>query len=185
VDEEMITPTFVSQGETSALKQKRGDMAKPHTRSLRGFTLLEATITVSVMLVLAAIALPQVNAAVANYRLRNTAAAISSAVQATRYRAIFQGCPAAISFSKGTHTYQLSSKAANGASCAASFSNVGGAVSFGSSSIQLDKDTTLQFSPGGSVTLIAGNSDMSMNLTYGSRTENIKVSKYGNITVTP
>lgn len=181
----MITPTFVSRCEPCALKQKPGEMSFPRARSLRGFTLLEATITVSVMLVLAAIALPQVNSALAGYRLRNAVAGVTGAIQGTRYRAIFQGCPATIAFNKANNTYQLSSKAANGGSCAASYSNVGGAVPFGSTSIVLDQDTTLQFNPGGSVTLVAGNSDMSMNLMYGSRTEKIQVSKYGNITVTP
>jgi Tfp pilus assembly protein FimT len=136
------------------------------------------------MLVVTAIALPQIGAAMASYRMNNAVAGISGAIQAARYRAIFQGCPSAIAFDKTQNTYQLSSKLTSG-SCAASFANVGGAVSFGSTSVALDQNTTLQFNPGGAVSLITGNSDMSMNLTYGSRTKKIQVSQYGNISVKP
>jgi Tfp pilus assembly protein FimT len=130
------------------------------------------------MLVATAIALPQIRATMASYRMSNAVAGITGAIQATRYRAIFQGCPSALAFDKTKNTYQLSSRLTSG-SCATSFSNVGGAISFGSTSVVLDQNTSLQFNPGGSVSPI----NNKMILTYGSLARQIEVSPYGNISV--
>jgi Tfp pilus assembly protein FimT len=151
-------------------------------RKCGGYTLTEALITLSIMLVVAAAAVPRINAAVASYRLNSAVASISGAIQGVRYRAIYQGCSSALALDKTTRTYQVSSKNGSG-SCAASFSNVGGAVPFASTAIQLGQNTSLQFTPGGTVTAPVGSN--TITLTDGTRTKTLQVSSYGNISVTP
>ena len=143
-----------------------------------GFTLLELTVSLAVAVILTSIAVPVVNQAMSSYRMRSSVSAVSGAINATRYKAIYQGYPYAVTFSKASGTYQLSSKAPG----ATSFSNVGGAVPFQAAGMSLDQDNTLTFSPSGLVTSSAG-SPIILRLTYQTKTDTITVSTYGNVSV--
>jgi len=145
----------------------------------RGFTLMELLVTVSVGIVLSAMAVPMVRSALANYHLRSAVAAVTGTIQSTRYRAIYQGYPFAVTFSQASSSYQLASDPAR----SGSFANVGSAVPFGGSSVALGQNTTLQFRPSGQVQATAGTT--TLTLTYAGQTETITVSSYGNINVTP
>ena len=146
-------------------------------KSTLGFSLMELVVVVAIGLVLAAISVPAVRSAVASYKLRSGQNAITGVIQSTRYRAIYQGYPFRVAFTKATSSYQLTSKPA----AAASYTNVGGAVPFGDSSVQISQDTTFQFNPSGAVTVITGAS--TFTLTNGGNTKNIAVSTYGNVKV--
>lgn len=57
-------------------------------RSPRGFSLLELVIAVAVILILAAIAIPNISRTVANYKLDSSARAVAGEMQAGRIRAV-------------------------------------------------------------------------------------------------
>jgi Tfp pilus assembly protein FimT len=139
--------------------------------------------TLSVGLILAAMAVPAVRSSVQYFRLRSSVSSITGAIQSTRYRAIFDGCPYNITLKSSADTYQIATEAVSGGSCAATFSNVGTAIPFGSTAVVLNQDTTLQFKPSGFVQATAGAT--TFTLTYGSTTKTVTVSNYGNINVTP
>lgn len=180
----MITPHFVSMSLPSSPRQTHSRLASSPGRQgyCLGYTLVEITVALSIILVISAMALPRIDAAVANYRMRAAVSAVSGAIQATRYRAIYEGCSTSISLNKASGQYQISHKLSNG-SCASTFSPIGNPIGFAAAPIQLGQDTTLQFNPGGSVAVLAGSA--TLTLSSGTLSETIQVSNYGNITVTP
>jgi Tfp pilus assembly protein FimT len=148
-----------------------------------GFSLIELTMTLAVGIILAALAVPAVRSAIQYFRVRSAASSIAGAIQSTRYRAIFDGCPYNITLNKTANTLQVGSETASGNTCAATFTNVGAAVPFGSTAVALNQDVTLQFRPSGYVQ--ATTATTTFTLTYGSTTKTVTVSSYGNISVTP
>ncbi len=149
----------------------------------RGFSVLELVGVIAVALVMSAMAAPVIQSSLSTFRLRSAVASVTGAIQSTRYRAIFDGCPYQIAFSKAANTYQVSSTV-TGAGCAAAFTNVGGPVPFAcTSQVALNQDVTLQFSPGGSLQVIAGSLAFNLNSQGSSNYKAITVSKYGSIKV--
>jgi Tfp pilus assembly protein FimT len=128
-------------------------------------------------------AVPAVKSSVQYFRVRSAVSSVTGAIQSTRYRAIFDGCPYNIAFDKTANTFQVASETNGGNSCAASFSNVGTAVPFAASAVGLNQNFTLQFKPSGYVQATTGTT--TFTLTYGSTTKTVTVSTYGNINVTP
>jgi Tfp pilus assembly protein FimT len=123
------------------------------------------------------------------YRLRSAVSSVTGLIQSARYQAISSGYAYQVVFDKTAGTFQVQSDPtwpsavifANycvpaAASCPVPLSNSGIPVVLGT-------DTTLQFRPSGMVTATAGST--TLTLTYGTKTETITVSSYGNITVTP
>lgn len=152
-------------------------------RNNRGFSVLELVTVIAVGLILAAMAVPQIWNISRTLRLNAAVSAMSGAIQSTRYRAIFDGCPYTVSFNKTTNTYQLASEATGG-TCATSFSNVGTAIPFADPKrVTLDQNLTFQFSPGGSVTVTTGTSSFNLTTVGATTTKNVQVTKYGSITV--
>jgi prepilin-type N-terminal cleavage/methylation domain-containing protein len=144
----------------------------------RGFTLIELLVSLVVAVVLTAIAIPLVGSLLVQYRMRSSASMVSGVISSTRYKAIYQGYPFAVAFSKANGTYQLSSKVPP----ATSFSNVGDAIPFQVSGMSIDQDNTFIFSPSGVVTSSVG--ALEVNLSYKGKTDKIAVSSYGNVRVT-
>ena len=143
-----------------------------------GFTLLELTVSLAVAVILTSVAVPVVSKVMLSYRMRSSVAAMTGAINATRYKAIYQGYPFAVTFSKTDGTYQLSSKTPG----SSSFSNVGSAVPYQAAGMGLDQDNTLTFSPSGLVTSSVG-SPITLKLSYQNKTDTITVSTYGNVSV--
>lgn len=86
--------------------------------------LLELTMTLAAGLILAAMAVPVVRSSVQYFRVRSAVSSITGAIQSTRYRAIFDGCPYNIAFNGTANTFQVASEAAlAGGSYATTFSN--------------------------------------------------------------
>src|SRR5207245_10204051 len=96
---------------------------RTHRRA--GFSLIELTMTLAVGIILAALAVPAVRTAIQHFRVRSAASSITGAIQSTRYRAIFDGCPYNITLNKTTNTFQLASETAAANTCEATFTNVG------------------------------------------------------------
>jgi len=146
-----------------------------------GFSLIELLVTLAIMMITAAIAIPLVSSAIAQFKMNSAALSMTGIIQATRYRAISSGYPYRVAFSTANLTYQVQSDPnSNGA-----FANVGNAVPFASASINpvLNADITLQFRPNGIVSTVAG--AQPMTLTLNNRTKTITVGNYGNINITP
>ncbi len=148
----------------------------------RGFTTLEMVVVIAIGIITAAMAVPMIQSTMQSFRLGSAVSAVSGAIESTRYRAIYDGCPYQLAFTKANNTYQVSTEATGGA-CAAAFTKVGNPIPFGSPQVALSQDVTFQFSPGGSVQVIAG--AQSFNLSYiGSTSQkSITVSRYGSVKV--
>ena len=152
-------------------------------RSTGGFSLLEMVTVVAVGLIMAAISVPIIQSTVKNMRLNAATSAVTGVMQSTRYRAIYDGCPYALTFSKAADTYQIASEVTGGA-CAAAMTNVGTGVPFSDPKfVTLSQDLTFQFSPGGSVTVTTGAATFNLSYIGTSNTKTVKVTKYGSITV--
>lgn len=157
-------------------------------RHVRGFTMVEMVVTVLIILIGAAISLPVINSAMGAYRLRSAVSSVTGLIQSARYQAISSGYAYQVVFSKTASTFQVQS---NPTWPTGTFSNycvpaaTACPVPLSNSSIPvvLGADTTLQFRPNGMVTATTGST--TLTLTYGPKTQNIAVSTYGNIKVTP
>lgn len=154
----------------------------PGTRQ-RGFSMLELVVTLLIMLIVVAIAVPLMRPAVQRYQLRAAATSVGGAIQATRYRAISDGFPYQLVLSKAAGTYQVQNNP--NFLTGGGYANVGSAVPISgfSTVVTLSGDTTFQFRPSGLVTAPVG--AMNLTLTYAGNTETITVSTYGNVKVTP
>ena len=161
--------------------QQAGIRVRRHQEA--GFSLIELVMTLAVGITLAALAVPAVRSSIQFFRVRSAVSSVTVAIQSTRYRAIFDGCPYNVTFLKATNTLQVASETAGGKTCAAAFTNVGAAVPFGPTAVALNQDVTLQFKPSGYVQATTG--AMTFTLMYGSTTKTVTVSSYGNIHVTP
>jgi prepilin-type N-terminal cleavage/methylation domain-containing protein len=148
-----------------------------------GFSLLELVITLAVGLILAGMALPAIRTSIQYFRVRSAVSTITGAIQSTRYRAIFDGCPYNITLNSTSNTFQVGSESNGGNGCAAAFTNVGSTVPFGVTAITLNQNVTLQFKPSGIVTATTGTTTFS--LAYGATTKTVAISNYGNVNVTP
>ncbi len=156
--------------------------------SSRGFTLIEMVIVVAISLLLAGIAVPRAVEAVRQFRLRSAVSSLTGAIQSTRYQAIFHGCQYQIAFSSAAYNYQISTQAAaaGGQVCTAAFAPVGNPIPLAGSGVTLNAPVTLLFSPSGTVVATVGNAaTIQLTATGVAALENIQVSNYGKITVTP
>jgi prepilin-type N-terminal cleavage/methylation domain-containing protein len=145
----------------------------------RGYSLVELIFAVVISLILTAIAVPRVESVVNNYRLQGAVASATWAVQSTRYQALMAGYPYQVVFTKASSQYQIQDLPAG----ATTYANVGTAIPLSGSTIALNQDTTLRFSPNGSVSSPTG--ALTFTITYNGSTKNITVSTYGNVKVTP
>lgn len=158
-------------------------------RASRGFSLLELCVVLSIVVVTTAISLPMVNGALKAYTVNSAVSSVTGAIQTTRYRALQNGYPFEITFTKSNSTYQVLSDVNN----VGAFANVGNALPFSTTSTILGANTTFVFHPGGSIqcpacgpTQLDASGNFLLTVTYSNvPTETITVSPYGRITVTP
>jgi Tfp pilus assembly major pilin PilA len=171
------------ESSVNGLPRRRVRPLGPHHKAghtsvpVRGFTVIELLVVLGTVLIVTAMAIPQVQSSMANYQLRASVSTVSGAIQSTRYQAISQGNPFQIVFDKNAGTYQLKSYQ-NGV-----FVFVCCAVPIGNTSTTLGSDATLQFSGGGSVKPIPTPGPMILVLTRSGRTGTITVSNYGNVNI--
>jgi type II secretory pathway pseudopilin PulG len=144
-----------------------------------GFSLAEITVVLAIGIILTAMAIPQVQSAIYNYRLRGAVSMATWAIQSTRYQALMEAYPYQVVFTSANGSYQIqNSPTANG-----TYTNVGTAVPLSGSVIALSADTTLNFKPNGSVLATAG--ALNFTLTYQGVCQKVTVTNYGNVSITP
>jgi Tfp pilus assembly protein FimT len=156
-------------GGCASRKQVRGGM---------GYTLLQLLITLAVILVLAALALPTTGNALRNYRLNAAVSAASGAIMAARYQAIMHAYPYNVTFDSTHVTYQLASEPQG----SSSFTPVASAVPIsGVGDVTINQTTTLQFNANGTVLATAGT--LSFTISNGILTKTITVTGVGDVSV--
>ncbi|MBZ5520817.1 MAG: prepilin-type N-terminal cleavage/methylation domain-containing protein [Acidobacteriia bacterium] len=151
-------------------------------RAARGFSMIEALVTVAIIMILTAAAVPIIRSSVRVYQLRSAVAGVRSLIQSTRYRAISDGYPYQVVFNAAAGTAQVQNNP-NFTLTPTTFTNVGSAVPLTGSSVQvtMSADTTLQFRPGGLVVPTVGTNTFSITLLGSTKT--FTVSTYGNVNV--
>jgi prepilin-type N-terminal cleavage/methylation domain-containing protein len=150
----------------------------------RGFTLIELLLTMGMVLVLAAMAIPAAHSAIASYQLSAAVQYVSGIIQSTRYQAIMHGYPYQLDISAATAACQISSEPGG----TTSFANVGGAVPISGSPITVSAGNTghatMQFKANGSVVITSGQTPpMSFTISYNGTTKTVTVSNYGSVSV--
>jgi prepilin-type N-terminal cleavage/methylation domain-containing protein len=159
---------------------------RPKSRTLStGFSMIEMLVSIAIILIGLAIALPLLFSSRQSYHLSQAATAVTGAIQATRYNAIMTGCPYSITFAATTTTYQVQTQVLTGTppACAGAWSNVGRATPWAfSQDVSMSPTTTLQFNPNGMVVVTAGTN--TFVLSNGYTTNTISVSGVGNVKVT-
>ncbi len=141
--------------------------------------------SLAIILIMLAIALPTLWGNRRSYHLTEAATAVTGAIQAAHYHAMMTGCSYRIRFDSATTTYQLKTQLLTGTppACAANWSDVGGAEPWGySGDVSMSPATTLQFNPNGMVTAVVGTN--TFQLSNGFTTNTITVSGVGNVNVT-
>ena len=171
-----LTLPCAAKADTRLAPPHRTAFTTADTANQGGYTVIELLIVIAITIIVAAIAIPQAQSAVASYRLRSAVGTVTGAIQTTRYQAISQGYPFALAFSQTGKNYQISSDPTR----TSNFQNVGGPIGLGNS-VTLAGDTTLQFHPSGIVQASVGN--MTLTVSNGARTATIKVTTYGSATV--
>jgi len=134
---------------------------------------------VLILIIITAMAVPQILSTLYWYRLDSAVASVVWAVQSTRYEALMEGYPYQVTFSATNNTYQLASDPTN----SGNFGNVGSSIPISGSGITLSGTNAIQFKPYGFVTPGA-NSSLSFQIKYQGLSKTVAVSNYGNVTVT-
>ena len=131
--------------------------------------------------ILTAMAIPQVQSGINQYRLDGAIASSTWAIQSTRYQALVQGAQYQVVFTKSTNSYQIQSSTDGGAT----FNNLAGtsAVPLSGVPTVLNQDTTLRFKPNGFVSAPVG--ALNFTITYQAHSQQVCVSNYANIKVIP
>ncbi len=174
------------------LKQQGRKTSHIRSTAEGGYSLLELSIVVAVILIMAIMSTPVIQSTMAFYDLQAAVSAVSGSIQSTRYRAISNGYPYKITFDKSTNKYQVTScpqwVPTDPNNC--NFTEQDSAVSFtnGGSSVKLEADFAIQFFPSGSVLFVSGSNPIELSRQIGSksdqtRTKSITVSNYGSVKV--
>lgn len=151
--------------------------------SVRGMTVLELLIVVSISIVMTAMAVPAVRSATRYFQLRGAISSVSGTIQTTRYQALKRGYPYRLVLDNAAGTMQVQSDPNN----IGTFANVDSAIPISGSGtpVILDAAVTFTFRPGGMVTSSTAdaNGNTAMTVSFESKSGSITVSRYGNVNI--
>lgn len=146
-----------------------------------GWSLVELLFTLCVASIMAAIAIPETQNIVRNFRLDAAVASVTGAIESTRYHAIMRGYPYQVRFDPGAGTYQVFNKPPG----TSDFAAVGGAIPIsGLADATLSPAAQFQFNPGGTVKPAEGGGSV-VQISNGNLTKTITVSGVGQVQVAP
>jgi len=150
-------------------------------RARRGFSLLELLTVVAILGILLAMGIPQIMNMSSSYKLTGAVDSVQWAIASTRYQAIMKGYYYELTISNSNTQYQVYSKIPP----ATSYTTVGNATPITSTAVTISPaTTTLQFSPSGSISVVAGNSNPNtITVTYSGQSHTLTVSNYGQVTI--
>ncbi|HEY6248638.1 MAG TPA: hypothetical protein VI685_01690 [Candidatus Angelobacter sp.] len=162
----------------------RSALVKRASARALGYTVVELVVTVAIVIIATAIAIPLVRNAGKTLSIRSAVVSVSGAIQSARYQAISHGYQYQLVLNKAASTYQFQSNPCLPPT-APCWANVGGTVPLSGSSVAatINADTTLLFHPSGLVQATTG--AQTFILTYAGSPETFTVTNYGKITVTP
>ena len=143
-----------------------------------GYSLLEIALTLALVSIMVAFAMPAMFSTADIFRLSAAADSATWAIQTTRYQAIMKGYPFQLTFNATNNTYQVASEPPG----TNSFTNVGIAIPLTSSAVVINPGTVLQFKGNGAVSATAGNVQ-TFAISFKGRTKTVTVSNYGSIQV--
>jgi Tfp pilus assembly protein FimT len=150
-----------------------------------GVTLLELCLVLAISITLTAVALPITKDVLNNYRLTSAVASATWAVQSIRFQALEEGYPFQVTFQGNASGYNPTYQPASEPVGTGTFSNVGSAVPLSGSAVQINETTVLQFKPNGTVTMTSGGNPVTtFQISYQGLSHTIKVTNYGNVSVT-
>jgi len=156
-------------------------MGVPRKHSVKGFTLLELLLVIAVSLVLAAIAIPMMNSALANMRLNSAVNQLAGAISTARFQAIKNSQIYTLVLTTPANTYVVTDTGPP--VVAAASVPLPSAVTFGSSGTY-----TFTLCPNGMVYGAGGcpnaNAPPSLTASYQQQEVTITVSGVGNVTTT-
>jgi Tfp pilus assembly protein FimT len=161
---------------TKAYLRNDNRVTSRRSTSARGFSMVELLMVVAVGIILSAMAIPQVQSQVYNYRLNSAVAMAKWSIQSTRFQSLMKGYPYQVAFSAANTNYQIQNLPSG-----VSYQNVGTAVPLAAWPMTVSANTTINFRPNGMVTATVGTN--TFTITYMGTTKTISVSNYGNVTV--
>lgn len=188
----LLTLGTLRRGTRSVRKENRQTMLANHTGfstprpsrrknrlgSCAGYSLLEIALTLALVSIMVAFAMPAMFSTADIFRLSAAADSATWAIQTTRYQAIMKGYPFQLTFNAANNTYQVASEPPG----TNAFTNVGTAIPLTASAVTINPGTVLQFKGNGSVAATAGNVQ-TFSISFKGRTKTVTVSNYGSIQV--
>jgi len=139
--------------------------------------MIEIAMAMLIGLIVTAIAIPQIQYGLYNYRLNSAISMATWAIQSTRFQALSKGYPFQVVFTASTMNYQIQDLPSG-----STYANVGNSVPLSSWPMTMNQNTTINFQPNGIVSATVGAN--SFTITYQGVTATITVSNYGNVTTT-
>lgn len=166
-----------------------------------GFTMIELLVVLGIAVVILGAAIPIITNTMYSMHLGSAASSLSSAIQATRYKAISVGCPYQFTILASSNQFQLATELVSGTppACATTYTNVGldGTVNppptpFANSDVTISTSTSCPnipflLNPSGTVSTVSTPtvaSSVCIVLAHGAITKTVTVSGVGNVKVT-
>jgi Tfp pilus assembly protein FimT len=165
---------------------RRGTFQRNKRLSARGSTVLELLFSAGLIISLAAVATPKLLQMRRNFSLQSNLRLVQVMIQSARYNAISQGVQYQLVFS-GSSQPQFQMKKNSGTVASPNFVATAAATTL-SGSTQLSHIGTLTFDPSGVMTstgfaVDTTSNDANFNLTYGSRTFQVFISRMGRVRI--
>ena len=175
--------TSLEAEEACSIRDSRhGNFQRIRHDSARGTTMLEVLFSVAVIITVAAVATPKLLKTRQNFSLQNNLRLVQVMMHSARYNAIAHGIQYQLVLTGGSQPqFQMMKNPGTGFVATAAATTLSG-------STQLSQAGTLTFDSSGVMTstgfaIDAASNDATFNLTYGSRTFQVFISRLGRVRI--